>query len=64
MKKLSTLMKDLWNDESGQGATEYILLLVVVVSLALIFRGRIEGAVKDRMQNITDSLSSFGVGGE
>ncbi len=30
--------KAIWNDESAQGATEYILILVAVVTVAFIFK--------------------------
>ena len=46
MKKMTAVLNDLWNDESGQGATEYILLLVVVVGLALVFKDKIMAQVK------------------
>ncbi len=41
MRNLKHHVINLWKDESGQGATEYILLLVVVVALVLLFKGRL-----------------------
>lgn len=45
MKFLSSLRnrlrKNLVKNQSGQGATEYILLLVVVVGLVFAFKGKI-----------------------
>jgi Flp pilus assembly pilin Flp len=67
MKKFSALMKNqiqrLWNDESGQGATEYILLLVVVVALALMFRGKITDALKQKLDELGSAIGAFQVGG-
>ena len=60
MKKLATTLKNLWKDESGQGATEYILLLVVVVALALMFRGQITQAFEGKLSELSDSINQFG----
>lgn len=52
-------MKNLWKDESGQGATEYILLLVVVVALALLFRGRIQNIVSSKLEELGSAIGGF-----
>ena len=59
MKKTATLMKNLWKDESGQGATEYILLLVVVVAIGMIFRNSITQTVKDKLAELSSSIGGF-----
>ena len=46
MKHLKKILKDLWRDESGQGATEYILILVVVSVIILIFKTEIAKIIK------------------
>ena len=61
MKKIFNAMKSLWKDESAQGATEYILLLVVVVTLAFIFRGKIEEAVRNKMGEVGEGIGSFNI---
>jgi Flp pilus assembly pilin Flp len=61
MKKLTALTSKLMKDESGQGATEYILLLVVVVALALLFRGRITEIVTSKLGELASSIGSFNV---
>lgn len=38
MKKFKKILMSIYQDESGQGATEYILMLVVVVALVMAFR--------------------------
>lgn len=63
MKQVKTTMKNLWKDESGQGATEYILLLVVVVALALMFRTRITEALSNKLSELSDAIGGFTVGG-
>jgi len=59
MKKLATFAKSLWKDESGQGATEYILLLVVVVAVALVFKERIMGIVKEKLGQLAGDIGGF-----
>ena len=49
MKKVTNFLKKLWKDESGQGATEYILLLVVIVGLVLMFGPRIQEIIKGKV---------------
>ncbi|MGE0529334.1 MAG: Flp1 family type IVb pilin [Bdellovibrionales bacterium] len=61
MKKCAALMKNLWKDESGQGATEYILLLVVVVTLAIIFKDRIKGTLSGKLEELGNSIGGFTV---
>lgn len=59
MKKLTALFKNLAKDESGQGATEYILLLVVVVGLAMVFKGKIMEVVNAKLEEIGGSIGGF-----
>jgi len=61
MKKMASLAKNLWKDESGQGATEYILLLVVVVALALLFRGKITETVSAKLEELGGAIGGFTV---
>jgi Flp pilus assembly pilin Flp len=51
------------DDESGQGATEYILLLVVVVAIAMIFRTQITQIVSQKITEVGSGIGSFNVGG-
>ncbi|MEK2643779.1 Flp1 family type IVb pilin [Bdellovibrio sp. BCCA] len=52
MKKFKNFSKNLLKKESGQGATEYILLLVVVVALVLMFKGKITEQVNGAMEKL------------
>jgi len=61
MKSLKSLARALWKDESAQGAVEYILLLVVVVAVAMIFRRQITEAVNSRLADISGGMSGFSV---
>ncbi len=49
----------IWNDESAQGATEYILILVAVVTVAFIFKTQITRFVTERMTNLGQGLGNF-----
>ena len=58
MKFLNTLRnrmrKNLFKNQSGQGATEYILLLVVVVGLVMAFKK----PITDKFLGSVDKLGS------
>lgn len=58
---LKNLAVKLWKDESAQGATEYILILVAVVSVAFIFKKKIADFVNGRLGNLDSGLSGFNV---
>lgn len=59
MNQIKDLMKKLWKDESGQGATEYILLLVIVVGLAMVFKGKIMEIVNSKLGELGGSIGGF-----
>jgi Flp pilus assembly pilin Flp len=59
MNNLNNLFKKLIKDESGQGATEYILLLVVVVAIAVLFKDQIMGVVREKMSKISSDIGAF-----
>jgi Flp pilus assembly pilin Flp len=48
----SRIRKNLIKNQSGQGATEYILLLVVVVGMVVAFGPKIKKAISEK----TDAL--------
>lgn len=56
MKKFKNFSKNLLKNKSGQGATEYILLLVVVVSLVMIFKKDIAAKMQDTMGKLSSSI--------
>lgn len=57
MKNIKKFANALWKDESAQGATEYILLLVAVVAVVLIFKERIRGIVEGMLGNLQGSIN-------
>lgn len=58
MKKIKNTLKKLWLDESGQGATEYILILVVVSVIVIAFRDQIKQIITDRTKEVGGKLGS------
>ncbi len=59
MKSISAEFKRLLNDESGQGATEYVLLVVVVVALVGLFRKQITEALGSRLSQLATEITGF-----
>lgn len=56
---LKSKVMSLWNDESAQGATEYILILVAVVTVAMMFKNQLTEFVKQRLGNIGGAMNNF-----
>ena len=51
--------KRLWKEESAQGATEYILMLVIVVAIAVMFRGKIREIIGGKLDQLQGDIQSF-----
>jgi Flp pilus assembly pilin Flp len=56
MKKFKNFSKNLLKNRSGQGATEYILLLVVVVALVLMFKDQIKTTVSSKISELQNMI--------
>ncbi len=52
------MTKSLTN-EKGQGMTEYILLLVMVVGLVVLFKGQITEIIKQKVTDLSSDISGF-----
>ncbi len=50
---------NLLNNNRGQGATEYILLLVVVVSLVVVFKDKIKDTVMKKTTDLGTSIEDI-----
>ncbi len=59
MKEFKRVFHSLWTNESGQGATEYILLLVVVVGLVMLFGPKIKGMVSDKLNDLAGGMGGI-----
>lgn len=56
MKKI---YQKLWQDESAQGATEYILMLVIVVGIAMLFKNKIMDIIRGKVDEVGDQIQGF-----
>ena len=52
------LRKNVISNERGQGATEYILLLVVVIGLMVAFKSKITGAFESATTKVGDKMNT------
>nr|BFD58015.1 hypothetical protein CKG001_01220 [Bdellovibrio sp. CKG001]BFD61442.1 hypothetical protein BdHM001_01230 [Bdellovibrio sp. HM001]BFD65174.1 hypothetical protein HAGR004_01960 [Bdellovibrio sp. HAGR004] len=59
MKKFKNFSKKLLKNEAGQGATEYILLLVVVVALVVLFKDKIKTTMDGKLGELSEKISGF-----
>jgi hypothetical protein len=59
MKTLKHYSKKLLRSQAGQGATEYILLLVIVVAIATMFKTQIVEAIKTKIGSVQTDLNDF-----
>lgn len=48
----------LWKDESAQGATEYILLLAIVVGIAMAFGPKIKGKLAEKFGEVSAGIDA------
>ncbi len=57
-KKIGTKViegaKRFWNDESGMGTIEVILIIVVLIGLVIVFKKQINGIVEDIFKTIRE----------
>ena len=60
MKKLKNIALRLWKDESAQGTAEYILLLVVIVAVAILFKDKIMDVLKQKTGEVGSQIQDFG----
>ena len=58
-KKIKSLAVRIWKDESAQGMTEYILLVVGLVVVLGIFRAEFGRTINGAIKNMTDGINGF-----
>ncbi len=56
LQKTKNIFKNIWQDESGQGATEYILMIVVVVAIVFAFKKQITEIISSKTQALKGDL--------
>jgi Flp pilus assembly pilin Flp len=58
-KAVKAHLKSLWNDESAQGSTEYILLLAIVVVIAVLFKDKIKTLVGEKLTDLESGMGKI-----
>jgi len=58
MKKITTLINDFWNDESGISSVEYALLLAFVAGGIILGAEALSEAVQGEMNDAADILNN------
>jgi Flp pilus assembly pilin Flp len=53
------LISRFWQEEDAQGTTEYILIVLVVVALAFVFRDRIRETVESKINELSGKIGEF-----
>lgn len=53
------VIKDFWNEEEGLGTLEVVLILVIVLGMAVIFKDQILGFFKELMGQVESNTSEF-----
>lgn len=49
---MNKFLKNFWDDQSGMGVVEMILIIVVLIGLVIIFKSQITGVVNDIFEKI------------
>lgn len=60
MKMLNTIKTkfvEILKDESGQGTTEYILILVAIVGVAIMFKDKIGSVLEGKLETLSASIN-------
>lgn len=60
LENMKNQIKKFWEDESGIGTVELILILVVLIGLVLIFKEQITDLVEDIFKTITNKAGKVG----
>lgn len=57
--KLKEKIRNFTNEESGMGVIEVILIILVLVGLALLFKGQITGIATGIFDSIKEQVKNF-----
>jgi Flp pilus assembly pilin Flp len=56
---MKRFIQKIWQDESAQGATEYILMLVIVVGIAMLFKDKIRAVISGKVDDLGNDIQGF-----
>lgn len=55
-ERMLTMIKKLWKEESGQGMTEYGLILALIVIAVIAIMATMGGNLKNKFENVSNAL--------
>ncbi len=58
-KNIKEGVMEFWNDESGMGTVEVILIIVVLIGLVIVFKQQISGIVEDVFKTIREDTRAI-----
>ena len=58
-KNLKNLVVKIWKDESAQGMTEYVLLVVGLVVVLFTFRDKFKEVMEGAIQKMESQINNF-----
>lgn len=56
---MRAFFRDFWEDQSGMGVVEVILIIVVLIGLVIIFKNQITGVVNDIFEKIVSQAGKI-----
>jgi Flp pilus assembly pilin Flp len=56
---MKNFFRKLWQDESGQGMAEYVLLIVVILGVAFLFKDNIQEMVRGKLGDVKSQFQGF-----
>ena len=59
-QSMKSMVKAFWEDESGVGVVEMILILVVLIGLVLIFKRQLTNIVNGIFETINSKVGNVG----
>jgi Flp pilus assembly pilin Flp len=59
MKNFKKKFNEMVKDESAQGMTEYVLLVMVVVAIVILFKDSIKEAISGKMEQLKGQIGGF-----
>lgn len=54
------MVKEFWNDESGQGMVEYALIIALIAIVMVVALTNVADGIKAKFQEVTDTLGGGG----
>ncbi len=57
--RAKNVWENFWEEEDGMGVVEVILIIVVLIGLVLIFKGRMTSLVGNIFNKVDSSANSF-----